>query len=157
MRVEGEVARDLSAVGERIELAGEVGRDLEVWAENVVVLPAAHVGGHLRAHLPEAERLEVAEDAQVEGDTDVEVLDPHGHTMWSRYRDGRFYTWLAVSFVASFLIGLLLHCARAELARAPHRDGARFFRALGLGVAFAVLAPLALLLLRSRWWEFLWR
>jgi len=147
MRVEGEVARDLTTGGERIELAGEVGRDLELWGERGVVLPNARVGGDLRAHLPEAEQLEVAEGAEIVGATDLEVLEPHGHGMWSRYREGSFYTWLAVSFVASFLIGLLLYTLAPSWFDRRIETAQEFFAALGRGIAFAVLGPLALLLL----------
>ena len=67
--------------------------------------------------------------------------------MWSRYRDGRFYTWLAISFVASFLMGLLLHALLPGAFAAQLETGRAFGTALGLGFAFAVLCPLALLLL----------
>ena len=147
VRVEGELARDFSAIGERIELAGEVGRDLEARAEHVSVLPGARIGGRLHAYLPEKEGLEVAEGAVVAGPRDVEVLEGHGHTIWSRYRDGRFYTWTAVGFVASFLIGLLLHWLAPSWFAGRIETGRDFFQSLGLGFAFAVLGPLALALL----------
>ena len=147
VRVEGELARDLSTFGQQIELKGEVGRDLEARAERVGVLRGARIGGRLHAHLPEQEGLEVAEGAVVGGKTDVEVLDRHGHTIWSRYRDGRFYTWTAVGFVASFLIGLLLHWLAPSWFTGRIETGRDFFQSLGLGFAFAVLGPLALALL----------
>jgi cytoskeletal protein CcmA (bactofilin family) len=147
VRVEGEVARDLAAGGERVELEGAVGRDLTAWSERVSVLPGARVGGDLRAHLPEPEALEVAEGAVVAGATDVEVLEGHRHTMWSRYRDGRFYTWLALGFAASFLIGMLLHALAPRLFAGRLVSGRDFFVSLGLGFAVLVLAPIALVLL----------
>jgi cytoskeletal protein CcmA (bactofilin family) len=147
VRVEGEVARDLAAGGERVELEGEVGRDLEAWSERVAVLAGARVGGDLRVHLPEPECLEVAEAAVVAGVTDVEVLTGHRHTMWSRYRDGRFYTWLALGFAASFLIGMVLHALAPGLFASQLGTGRDFFVSLGLGFAVLVLAPIALVLL----------
>jgi len=147
VRVEGEVGRDLGAFGERVELQGEVGRDLEARAERASVLAGARVGGDLRAYLPEPERLEIAEGAVVAGATDVVVLTGHRHTMWSRYRDGRFYTWTAVGFVASFLIGVLLHTLLPGWFTGRIETGRDFFESLGLGLAFAVLGPLALALL----------
>ncbi len=147
IRVEGELARDLAAGGGHVELTGEVGRDLEIWAERASLRTGGRVGGGLRAHLPAAERLEVAEGAVVAGATDVTVLDAQRRTMWSRYRDGRFYTWLAISFAASFLIGLLLHALVPSAFGAQIETGRAFATALGLGFAFAVLCPLALLLL----------
>jgi cytoskeletal protein CcmA (bactofilin family) len=147
VHVEGEVARDLTAGGERIELEGEVGRDLEAWSERVAVLAGARVGGDLRAHLPEREALEVAPGAVVAGTTDFEVLDRHRHTIWARYRDGRFYAWLALGFAASFLIGMLLHTLAPRLFAGRLVTGRDFFVSLGLGFAVLVLAPIALLLL----------
>jgi Putative zinc-finger len=146
VRVEGEVARDLSAFAERVELQGEVGRDLQARGEHVAVLTGARVGGDLRAHLPEPEGLEVAEGAVIAGASDVQVLDRHRHTVWSRYRDGRFYTWTAIGFVASFLIGLLLHALLPSWFSGRIETARHFFESLGLGFAFAVLGPLALAL-----------
>jgi hypothetical protein len=147
VRVEGEVGRDLNSIGERLEVEGDVGRDVEARGERVAVLPGARIGGDLRAHLPEREGLEVAEGAVIAGVSDVQVLDRHGHTIWSRYRDGRFYTWLAVGFVASFLIGLILHAIAPSWFAGRIETGRDFFGSLGLGVAFAVLGPLACVLL----------
>jgi anti-sigma factor RsiW len=147
VRVEGEVGRDLTTLGERLELEGEVGRDVEARGERVAVLRGARIGGDLRAHLPEREGLEVADGAVIAGASDVQVLDRHGHTIWSRYRDGRFYTWLAVGFVASFLIGLILHAIAPSWFAGRIETGRDFFGSLGLGVAFAVLGPLACVLL----------
>jgi hypothetical protein len=148
VRVEGELARDVSAFGERIEVKGEVGRDVETWSERTSVLAGARVGGAVLAHLPEPERLEIADGAVVVGKAEVvEVLTGHRHTMWSRYRDGRFYTWLALGFAASFLIGMLLHWLAPSWFSGRIETGREFFRSLGLGFAFAVLGPLALALI----------
>jgi cytoskeletal protein CcmA (bactofilin family) len=147
LRVEGEVGRDLTSIGERLEVEGEVGRDVEARAERLAVLPGARIGGNLRAHLPERERLEVADGAVIAGASEVRVLDRRGHTIWARYRDGRFYTWLAVGFVASFLIGLIVHALAPSWFAGRIETGREFFGSLGLGVAFAVLGPLACVLL----------
>jgi anti-sigma factor RsiW len=147
VRVEGEVARDFNSFGERIEIEGEVGRDVELRAERVSVLPGARVGGNLLAYLPERDHLEVAEGAVIAGASQAEELEGHEHTIWSRYRDGRFYTWTAVGFVASFLIGLILHTLAPSWFAGRIETGRDFFESLGLGVAFAVLGPLALVLL----------
>ena len=147
VHVEGEVGRDLVAGGERVELEGEVGRDLEAWSEGVVVRAGARVGGDLLAHLPEREALEVDAGAVVAGATDFEVLEGHRHTVWSRYRDGRFYTWLAIGFAASFLIGMALHALFPGLFAGRLTTGRDFLVSLGLGFAVLILAPIALVLL----------
>jgi hypothetical protein len=147
VHVEGEVGRDLVAGGERIELEGEVGRDLETWSEGVGVRSGARLGGDLRVHLPEREALEIDAGAVIGGATDFEVLEGHRHTMWARYRDGRFYTWLALGFAASFLIGMVLHALFPGLFTGRLTTGRDFFVSLGVGFAVLVLAPVALLLL----------
>jgi len=141
------VARDLTAGGERVELEGEVARDLEAWADRVTILAGARVGRDLSAHLPERERLEVAEGAVVAGATEIEGPERARATVWSRYRDGSFYAWLAVGFAASFLIGMLLHALAPGLFGGRLATGRDFFVALGLGFAVLVLAPIALVLL----------
>ena len=147
MRVEGKLARDLSGFAERIDLSGEVGRDVLARAERVALAPGARVAGDLHAHLPEREGLELAPGAVVAGATEIHVLEPHGHNIWSRYREGSFYTWTAIAFVASFLIGLILHALAPSWFAGRIETGRDFFKSLGLGFAFAVLCPLALLLL----------
>ena len=129
VRVEGEVARDLTSFGERH-------RDRRArWGATSRRGPSASACCRAPASAatcartcPSSDGLEVADGAVIAGASDVEVLEGHGHTIWSRYRDGRFYTWTAIGFVASFLIGLILHYARAELVRRPHRDGPRLLR-----------------------------
>jgi hypothetical protein len=113
----------------------------------VSVLAGARVGGDLRAHLPEEEKLEVAQGAVIAGVTDVEVLDRHGHKVWARYREGSFYAWLAIGFVASFGIGMVLHALFPGLFAGRLGTGRDFFVSLGLGFAVLVLAPVALVLL----------
>jgi cytoskeletal protein CcmA (bactofilin family) len=147
VRVEGELARDLSSFAERLELSGEVGRDVLARAERVALAASARVGGDLHAHLPEREGLEQEPGAVIAGATDVQLREPHEHTLWSRYRERSFYTWAAIGFVASFLIGLILHALAPSWFAGRIESGRDFVSALGLGCAFAVLCPLALLLL----------
>jgi cytoskeletal protein CcmA (bactofilin family) len=147
VHVEGEVARDLAAGGERVELEGEVGRDFGAWSERVSIAAGARVGGDLRAHVPDPEQLEIATGAVVVGATDVDALDHHRHKLWSRYREGTFWVWLAVGFVASFGIGMLLHALFPGLFAGRLGTGRDFFVSLGLGFAVLVLAPIALVLL----------
>jgi hypothetical protein len=97
--------------------------------------------------MPDVEALEIAPGAVIAGAQDVSVLDVHRHTMLSRYREGSFYLWVAISFAASFLIGLLLQALAPGAFGARIETGPQFFRALGLGFAFAVLTPLALVLI----------
>jgi len=147
VHIEGEVARDLAAGGERVELEGEVGRDFGAWSKRVSIAAGARVDGDLRAHVPDPEKLEVAAGAVVAGATDVDVLDRHRHKIWSRYREGTFYAWLAVGFVASFGIGMLLYVLFPGLFAGRLGTGRDFFVSLGLGFAMLVLAPIALVLL----------
>ncbi len=146
LRFDGEVARDLAVGGERVEVDGTVGRDVEAWGERVSLLDGARIGGDLRAHLPEADRLELAAGAVVAGVTDVDVADPFRHTMWSRYRDGRFYAWAALGFVASFLIGMVVYALAPRAFAGRLATGRDFFVSLGVGFAVLVLTPIALVL-----------
>ncbi|MEN8161053.1 MAG: hypothetical protein ABFS41_13355, partial [Myxococcota bacterium] len=110
-------------------------------------LPGVRVAGDVRAHLPEADRRDVAAGAVVGGVTDVDVPDHFRHTMWARYRDGRFYAWAAFGFVASFLIGMVLHTLTPRAFAGRLANGRDFFVSLGLGFAVLILTPVALVLL----------
>jgi cytoskeletal protein CcmA (bactofilin family) len=146
VRIDGQVGRDLVAGGERIEVTGTVSRDVEAWTERVALLSGAQVGGDVRAHLPEADRLEVAAGAVVGGTTDIEIPDHFRHTMWARYRDGRFYAWAALGFVASFLIGMVVHAVAPRAFAGRLATGRDFFVSLGMGFAVLVLTPIAMVL-----------
>jgi cytoskeletal protein CcmA (bactofilin family) len=146
VRIDGEVARDLVAGGERVEVAGTVGRDLEAWGERVSLLAGSQVRGDVRAHMPESDRFEVAAGAVVGGTTDVDVPDLFRHTMWARYRDGRFYAWAALGFVASFLIGMVLYALAPRAFAGRLATGRDFFVSFGMGFAVLVLTPIAMVL-----------
>ena len=68
--VEGFVGKDLHAFAETVELRGVLGEDLEAFAEHVRLLGDAHVGGNVRFHSGNEERLFRAENVRIDGDVD---------------------------------------------------------------------------------------
>jgi cytoskeletal protein CcmA (bactofilin family) len=147
--VTGEVGRDLYFAGEKLEVAGSVGRNVQVfWAEDGVFLrDGARIEGDVVANLEEGEEISRAPAAVVGGELRIERMErPQDHYL-AIYREPHFYLLHALGFVASFVFGLVLHLVAPGLFVGELRTPRAFFRALGLGFVAAVVTPLAILVM----------
>ncbi len=140
---EGTIGRDLTGGIARGEIQGRIGRHAEFWSEQITVMAGSVVGGDLVAHVDEEEDARIDEGAEVAGTLQVLPGDP-ALQMRSHYEQPAFYLWRLVWLAAAFGVGLLLHTLVPSLFEAGVASGAEFFRALGLGFAFGILAPMVL-------------
>jgi len=144
--LEGRVARDVVFAGEWLEVRGDVGRNVDVLhADRMSLRDGARVGGDVDAVLHTGE-IATSPGAQVLGETRVERAEPHRRSHLARYLEPRFYVWVAVQFGAGFALGLLLRALVPPLVGVALPTTRGFFRALGLGFAVAVVAPVAIAL-----------
>ncbi|MCP3985036.1 MAG: hypothetical protein GY723_11645 [bacterium] len=144
---DGKVGRDLTGLFSRGEIQGSVGRHAESWSEQLEVRAGTVVGGDLTAHVEDAEDVRIDESVQVAGSRDVLADDPALRHIRSSYREPAFYLWRLVWMAAAFGVGLLLLRLLPWAFEGHIASGAEFFRALGLGFAFAVLVPIGLVVL----------
>ena len=144
VRIEGEVKRDLVVGGEHIELRGPVGRNFETWAKRVRILSTATIAGNLVAHVRDESDLEIAEGAQVGGETSIEPLDAVRNSRLGRYTHAAFYLWLVIQLGAAFALGLLLYALLPGIFRGGISSGSAFFRSLGVGFVVLLVTPVAL-------------
>ncbi len=153
------LARDLAVVADRVEIAGDVGRDVlalvraseilgsvarhvEIWGEELRVGPAGRIGANLTAHLPERDAARIEQGAEIGGETRIVPHEPlRGHPM-SRYREPLFYLWRLVWLAAAFIVALVVHRLAPGLLGARVEDGAAFVRSVGQGVLVALGVPL---------------
>lgn len=144
---EGTIGRDLTALVSRGEIQGSVGRHAEFWCEHLEVRAGTIVAGDLTAHVNDAEDARIDEAVEVGGARDVLSGDRALRRIRSHYQSPTFYLWRLVWLAAAFAVGLLLHRLAPSLFEGRVASSAEFFRAFGLGFAFAVLTPVVLLLL----------
>jgi cytoskeletal protein CcmA (bactofilin family) len=147
-QVDGATVRDVAFAGEWIELRGEIGRDLQVFAaDQVKLLDGARIGRDLRAKLADGpEAVEQASGATVGGEIRVETGSMvHEHHL-SHYLHPRFYLTAVVAAAAAFVFGLLMYLLDPRLFEADPPDARGFFRSLGIGFLVVLAGPVALLL-----------
>jgi cytoskeletal protein CcmA (bactofilin family) len=144
--LEGALGRDANAVyGGRIEARGRLGRHLRARAERLVLFDGARIGGDVEAMLPEGAEVERAPEAAIRGEVRTSHRDSSHGSELDRFRGPEVYAWMLLHVGAGFVLGMLLHLLWPGLL-AVRAEGPRdLVRAVGIGVATLLLAPLALL------------
>ena len=145
----GRVARDVFFAGERLELRGEVGRNVTArWRlERVTLLDAARISGDVDAWLDDPADLERAPGAHVAGAVRTHESASASEHYLAAYRDPTVWALHAVFLLASFLFGLLIHILAPGLLHADLSTTRQLFSALGWGFVALLLTPIALLAL----------
>jgi len=145
----GKIARDVVFAGDRIEVRGEIGRDLQArWrVERVTLLDSARIGRDVDVWLAAPDDLVRAEGAQIGGELRRHEVESARSRYLGIYRDPWFWALHAVGLVAAFLFGLLVHAFAPWLLDFELRSARSFFATLGLGFGALVATPLAMLLL----------
>jgi cytoskeletal protein CcmA (bactofilin family) len=146
IRIEGEVRRDLITGGDQMEIRGSVGRDFETWAKRAKILSTARIAGNVVAHVHDESDFEIAEDAQVGGETSIEPLDSVRHRRLARYTHAAFYLWMLIQLCAAFVVGLVLYALLPQIFSGRISSGSEFFRSLGVGFVVLFVAPIALVI-----------
>jgi len=147
MVVEGSVGRDLYAGGGRVELRGEVVRDLvSPWIDEVILLGDARVGGDVRVHMEAGHEPEIVPGAVVAGGVETTALEAKHRRYLEHYTHGRFYLMHLLTLGAGFVFGVLLHLAAPQIFQVSLYTSRDFFRSLGVGFVVLVVTPFAMLL-----------
>jgi hypothetical protein len=144
----GRVARDVFYAGERLELRGEVGRNVTArWVDRVTLLDAARIQGDVDAWLEDPSHLERAAGAQVTGAVRTHQSTSASEHYLDAWKNPTVWALHAVGLVAAFLFGLLIHILAPGLLHADLSTTRQLFSALGWGFVALLLTPLALLAL----------
>jgi hypothetical protein len=144
----GAVGRDLFFGGDRLELRGAVGRNVEArWrVERLALRDGARIGGDVDAWLVGPEKLERAPGAQVAGEVRPHEVESARERYLDVFRNPWFWALHAVGFVAAFLFGLLVYRVAPRLLAFDVSTAREFFGALGQGFVVLVVTPIALAL-----------
>ena len=138
VRVEGEVAGDVYAGGAEVVIAGRVGGDVRVEAGALRVGPDARIDGELRYRLDEETVATISADAVIDGGTrELEPREDDGNVGFFVLRLLAFV--LAGLIVVGFFPGTTVALSETMSAQPA--------AALGYGLLWAVVGPLAVVLL----------
>jgi cytoskeletal protein CcmA (bactofilin family) len=144
--LEGALGRDANALfAGRVEVRGSVGRDLGARAERVVLLPGARLGGDVEAALPAGVEVERSPGAEVAGAVRTRRREAGRGFGLRRFREPRLYAWMLLQIGAGFVLGMLLHLLAPGILAVRAERPRDLLRAVGVGIATLVAAPLALL------------
>jgi hypothetical protein len=142
IRFEGNTHGYLQARGGRVTIAGQVHRDVDVRADDLVVLPGTQIGGRLVYRGPT--RPAIPEGAVITGGVEYHQATA---TAYLHGRHGRVHAavhWVgrALWFAGVFFVGALFLVLFPGLsARAAATIGREPLRSAGLGLAVLVCAP----------------
>jgi len=143
IEVAGKVGRGLKAAGDLVAILGEIGGDADVAAEVVEIGPEARIGGDLTYTSPN--EAHIAPGARIAG-TVVHHLGEHAP---GASRPGRLL-WGALMIAGHFLAALLFLLVFPRFAVVAARHvGDEPVMSLGLGLALMVGWPFAALLLAA--------
>ena len=143
LELNGQVGRDASFAGERARLRGRVERDLTVWGADISLLEAAVIGRDLEAWLRAEQEIEVADGAQILGETRRREIEIEPRSRFAQYGEVSFYLLELVKFVAALVVGMLLLTLFPALAYVSVGSARSFFTSAGIGFLVLVAVPIA--------------
>lgn len=155
--VAAHIGIDLRSYGRDINFSGNVTRNVGAYGETVTLVAPARIGGDLTAYVSADDKLQIANAATIGGNVvrqvssdralgrrgfDARIFEPRAN----RYATAGFYFGQVVRLAAAFVTGLLLLALFPALKMPPLRSGTDLLRAGGIGLATAVVAPVAALI-----------
>ena len=142
--VDGALAGPLKAAGRNININGEIGGDVELAGETIVVGPTAHITGDLTYRsLDEAD---IHADARIDGDVTFirsEGPDEMMGGTFAGFGGAGVVFWLGLIVLGGILIAVFPGLSGAALGNTR----TALWRTLGLGLAILVLTPILLVVL----------
>jgi cytoskeletal protein CcmA (bactofilin family) len=144
--IEGEVRRDVMAAAERLDLRGQVGRDVESpWIEEIYLRDGSHVGGDVHVRLEEGRSIERSPGARVDGEVKSSPRESRREHYLEHYRDWRFYAGHLAWFAAAFVFGLIVYWIAPVIFRGAIADGSQLLRTLVTGFVVLIVLPIAMI------------
>jgi anti-sigma factor RsiW len=140
--VDGVVGRDAWMAGARMDVGGNVGRNLSARGDQVTLMAPARVGGNFDAYVTAKERVHVDAGATVAGKSETHLRP----APVSSYRQFRFYRGQAIWLAAALIIGLLMYGLFPGVFAFRADTAVAVLRSLGVGFLVLVATPIAAIL-----------
>ncbi len=144
--LEGSLGRDANALlARRVEARGTLGRHLRARADRLALLDGVEIGGDVEAALPDGVDVERSPGAEIRGEVRTAHRDTQREAAFDRFRGPEIYAWMLLHVGAGFVLGMLLHLLAPGILAVRAESPRDLVRAVGIGLATLVAAPLALL------------
>ncbi len=146
--LEGVVRRDVMAAAERLDLRGEVGRDVQApWIEEIYLRDSAHIGRDVDVRLEEGRSIERSPGARIDGEVRTSPRgSPREHYL-DHYRSWRFYAGHLAWFAAAFVFGLIAYRTGPVIYRGTIATSGDLVRTLAVGFVALIVVPVAIIAL----------
>ncbi len=141
----GQIGRDVLVGAEEIEVASSVGGGLTAYSKRMTLLAPAHIRGDVPAHgMEKKDHVVVSPGAVIEGQliTELNEMDIEQN----RYLTASFYGWQLVWLGAAFVAGFVLLWVVPPLQRVPFSGVGNAMRAGGYGLVALIATPVIALL-----------
>jgi len=145
VQLAGAVGRDVFAGGENVEVSGGVGGNLTAYAKQISLLAPARIAGNVNAHVSRADRLTVSPSAVIGGELKTELMPSHQQA--NKYRTGEFYLFQLLRFAAAFLTGAIVLTLVPGLRRVELDSAGDALTAGGVGLVALVATPIIAVLI----------
>lgn len=139
VQLAGAVGRDVFSGAETVEVSGSIGGQLTAYAERIALRAPAHIAGDVNANVSRADRLD-ASGAVIGGELKTHLMEPPKKE--SEYSKGEFYLFQLLRFAAAFLTGLIVLALAPGLRRVDVDTAGEALLAGGVGVVTLVATPI---------------
>jgi cytoskeletal protein CcmA (bactofilin family) len=144
VNVDGRVGIDFKGFGSKVTVSGAVEGDVDGFGQTVTVESTARVGGNVTGHVDSAGDLSVVDGANVGGTVSEKLVEREQRR--NHYETVGYYTSQIIRLAGAFLTGLVLLWLFPALRAASLPDPIAVLRSFGIGLAAAVTAPVAALI-----------
>ena len=141
----GRIGRDVFGAATSLEVASTVGGALTAYTKEMTLLAPARIAGDVNAHgLERKDHVVVAPGAVIGGELKTTLDKMPGEE--NRYLTARFYGWELVWFAAAFIAGVAMLWLVPALRRVPFDGIPDALRAGGYGMVALVATPIIAML-----------
>lgn len=139
VQIAGFVGRDLFGAGQDINVSGSIGGALNAYAEHIALLAPARVAGNVTAHVEHANDLTVSPSAVIGGEIETAIMKSHER---NEYLTLEFYAFQLVRFAAAFFAGAILLALVPSMRRISIDSASSALVAGGVGLVTLVAVPI---------------
>jgi len=145
VQLAGAVGRDVLAGAESVEVSGSIGGQLTAYAEQIALRAPAHIAGNVTAHVSSADQLSVAPGVVIGGELKTELMTPHEEA--NEHRMGEHLLFQLLRFAAAFLTGVIVLALVPGLQRVGLDRAGDALLAGGVGLVTLVATPIIAVLI----------
>lgn len=140
VQLAGAVGRDVLGGAENVEVSGSIGGQLTAYAKQIALRAPAHVAGDVNAHVSAVDRVSVAPGAVIGGELKTGLMTPHDGA--NEHRTGELLLFQLLRFAAALLTGVIVLALVPGLQRVELDRAGDALLAGGVGLVTLVATPI---------------